>query len=560
MATNRSLTFEDSDQNTNRVQENLVNDRRGDYTDHYINLSSANRDKAQDPTSDDATYNIVDGIKDAVSIDIVNFEIPHTRYAIDSTNNTLYLSEEVSPGIFNYFGLRVSTGGYYISNLAVSLELSTLSAILFTEDSVMKNTYSFLSSQSFGKVAIVSSGTVPFNIHTCKDTLKFVKYTKVSDTEASVQFIAPYDNILAPGALLTMNVYDRADREVQVISTNGSRTVTLIGDFSDIEDEDVDNEKSSLIPYSSRSSIAEVAGFGLRDLQIDNDTGFDVIGMGSPFSAEVENGLAKPMVLVNFPPFLSSDDYATLNGTGGFADGSIMRIGKTHDDTHFEMDMEISKLWDGTSIVVSSNGSSWDVDSIDFVSSDRNLVVLSVTTVNPASVSVGDIVEFSGLTNQSEWENTTVTVSAIDVSSGAFSVSFMYSTANSFTDGVTSISPVNPDTGIPTTFIGPNRFDLSRGRRVIICRATIDGVDVGTLRIPNDPTKYFGRIQLFSGADLVNFLNKQSAIGHFRFPGRVKHLRTIRLRFVNEDGSAYRFENVDYTAFIKVRSSIGFVV
>lgn len=560
MASNRSIVFEDSKQNTSRIQENLIVDRRGDYTDHYINLSSANRDKAQDPSSDDATYNIVDGIKDATSIEIINFEIPHTRYAIDSTNNTLYISEEVSPGVFNYFGLRVSTGGYYISNLAVSLELSTLAAVLYTEDSVMANTYSFLTSQSFGKVAIVSSGDVPYNIHTCKETLKFVKYTKMTDTEASVQFIAPYDNILAPGALLTMNVYDRADREVQVISATGDRTVTLIGDFSDIEDDDVDNEKSTLIPYSSRSSIAEVAGFGLKDLQIDNDTGFDVIGMGSPFSAEVENDVAKPMVLVNFPPFLSSDDYALLNGTGGFADGSIMRIGKTHDDTHFEMDLDITKLWSGESRVVSSNGNSWDVDSISFISSEKNLVVLSVSTVSPASVSVGDIVEFSGLTYQSEWENLTVVVSTIDVSSGAFSVSFMYSTANSFIDGVTSVSPINPDTGVPTTYIGPNRFDLSRGRRVIICRATIDGVDVGTLRIPNDPTKYFGRIQLFSGADLVNFLNSQSAIGNFRFPGRVKHLRTIRLRFVNEDGSPYRFENVDYTAFIKVRSSIGFVV
>lgn len=181
-----------------------------------------------------------------------------------------------------------------------SLELSTQSAISYTEDTVLENTYTFTSSKSFGKVAIISSGDVPYNIHACKSTLQFVSFTKVSDTEASVKFISPYENILAPGALLTMNIYKFADREVQVLAVTESRTVTVMGDFSEIEDSDVEASNSYLIPYSASNSISEVAGFGISDLEISKDTSFDVIGLGSPFSTEIENNLATPTVLVIF--------------------------------------------------------------------------------------------------------------------------------------------------------------------------------------------------------------------------------------------------------------------
>lgn len=545
---------------SNRVQEALVNDQRGDFTDHYVNISSANRDKEQNPSSDDVTYHLLEGINDAHSIDIENFEIPHTRYAIDSTNNTLYISEEVSPGVFNYFGLRVSTGGYFISHLANSLELSTESAISYTEDTVLENRYTFTSSKSFGKVAVISSGDVPYNIHACKSTLKFVSFTKVSDTEASVKFISPYENILAPGALLTMNIYKFADREVQVLAVTESRTVTVMGDFSEIEDSDVEVSNSYLIPYSASNSISEVAGFGISDLEISKHTGFDVIGLGSPFSTEIENNLSTPTVLVNFPPFLSSEDHCIISGTDSFLDGEIVEIGQTTDDTHFKVSVLIESLWSGSSVTVSSGGNSWGVSSIDFVSSSKNKVTLNITPDTTTTLQIGDTVEFSGFDHQNEWDSLSVVVSSVAVSDDSFNVIFSYSTKNLLKDGVTIATPVNPNTGIATTYLGPNRFDLSRGRRVIICRATVDGVDIGTMQIPNDPTTYFGRIQLFSGADLVNFLDKDSAIGHYRFPGRVKKLRTIRLRFVNEDGTAYKFENVDYSFFLKIRSSVGHVV
>lgn len=545
---------------TQRQQESLINDQRGDFTDHYINISSANRDKASDPSSNDSTY-VIDGIKDTLSVEIMNFEIPHTRYAIDEANNTLYISEKISEGVYYFFGLKASTGGYTVSNLGVSLELSTLSPVQYVADTVLTNTYTFSTSASFGKVVIISSGDVEYNIHTCIETLTLVSYTKVSDTEAEVSFLAPYDYILAPGAMLTMNIYDKPDREVQVIETLGPRTVILIGDFSDIED--VVPTKSFLIPYSASNSVALVAGFGLTDLEVSRDSKFPVLAFGSPFALEIADETARPMLLTDFPAFLSTGDNAIVSGTNSFFEGTVLPVGQTHDATHVQLEIDVNELWGGNDITVSPVDEvsvSWDVTNITFISSLANLVTLQITPAVTTTLSVGDEVTFFGFTHASEWEDFTVTVSSVDISSESFNVQFLYATKNSFTAGSTFLQSVNTTSGVPTTFIAPDRFDLSRGRRVIICRMTIDGSDIGTLSIPNDPTVYFGRIQLFSGGDKVNFVRSDSAIGKYRFSGRVKHLRTIRLRFVDEQGKTYDFAGTDYSLFLKVKSALGYVV
>lgn len=535
----------------------LTKDRRGQTTEHYVNLSSANRDKSIDPSSDDATYYINQGIRDALSIEVEQFEIPHSRYAINETNNTLYISENVN-GEYFFFGLKAGTGGYTISNLAVSLELSTLSPISYIANSVLTNTYNFVSSSSLGKVAIISSGTVEYNIHNCRETLPVVKYSKSSDTQASVTFLAPYENILAPGALLTLNVFQYADREVQVIDVTDSRTVTLLGDFIELDDENVDLTKSKLVPYSSVSSISDVCGFGLIDLKTDN-TKFDIIGIGSPFATEIVGEVSYPMVLTNFAPFLSLNDTSVITGTSSFLEGVPLTVSQTHDDTHFNLEVDVSQLWAGTSITVDNGTASYNVLSISLVSSEQNLVTLLITPDVPTTFVDGDIVTFSGLTNP-ELNNVVITVASNEVSTDAFTVTFTYDTSTIFTSGSTFISPTNPDTGLSTTYIAPNRYDLSRGRRVIICRCTVDGIDIGNLMIPGDPTVYFARIQLFSGGDLVTFASTLSAVGKYRFAGRIKNLRTIRLRFYEESGLPYNFMETEFSLFLKITSALGYVV
>ena len=558
----------------NEMDPRVNGDERSKFITTYLNVSSGDRDRAAYPTSNDCQLSF-DKVPNVLSMDILNFEIPHTRYAIDQTNNTFYLSEKISDGNYNFFGLKASTGGYTITNLAVSLELSIQSPTVYASGTVLCNTYNFLSSGPFGKVAVISSGDVEFNIHACIEILKVTDFTKNSDTEASVTFLAPYEYILAPGALLTLKIHNLTDREVQVIATTDPRTVTLIGDFSDFEDSDVTALLTTMEPYSSRNPVAEVAGFGLADLEISKDTQFEILAMGSPFATDMEDGVMSPMILLNVPAFLSSDDYCTLTGTVPFLDGSVFRVGTTHDDTHFEIDIDPDTLWAGDSIIVTSETSSWStsfsVTSIAMVSSSKNVIIITVTPESDTGFVVGDVVAFSGFTG-TDLDDTVFTVDSIDISSDAFNVSFSFVTSSlvkgqsgstvettidamdGFDEGSTYLAPINPTTGLHTTYISPNRFDLSRGRRVILVRATVDDQDIGNVFIPNSRDRFFARIQLFSGADLVNFLNTLSAVGHHNFNGIVKRLHDIRFRFYNEDGSEYDFVGVDWALFIRITS------
>lgn len=529
---------------------NVNGDVRDETTDHYISISSSSRDKNTFTSSDDCEVEF-DELRNVSAISLVNFEIPHTRYAIDKSNNTFYLSEKIADGVYNFFALKAGTGGYTIANLAVTLELSQNTPVAYNGDSVLRNTYNFVTASSFGKVAVISSGDVEYNIHNCKESLPIIAFTKTSDTEASVTFLAPFEYILAPGALLNLKLFNKVDREVQVIAVSAPRTVTIIGDFLSVDPDEFD-QRSLMVPYSSHNSVAEVAGFGLVDLEVSKDTKFEVLGIQSPFGAAVEEGIATPMVLVDFPIFVSTEDNVMLSGTAGAMTGLNLTVGTTHDDTHFELLFDVSELFAGVGIGVSSGTSLFDVDDITVQAVVGNEVSISVTTSAPVDFSVGELISFSGLTSP-EWEqDVNVVVTALDVSTTSFDATFTYPTKSSFEEGNTFVSPVNKVTGIPTTYLSPNRFDLSRGRRVILCRASIDGKDLGTIHIPGDRTKFFGRIQLFSGADLVNFLSIHQAVGNHKFTSLVKRLRALRFRFYNEDGSDYKFIGVDYTVFLKI--------
>ncbi|CAM9955924.1 unnamed protein product [Laminaria digitata] len=263
------------------------------------------------------------------------------------------------------------------------------------------------------------------------------------------------------------------------------------------------------------------------------------------------------MVLTNFAPFLSLDDTAIITGTNSFFDGLPLTVTVTHDDTHFQLEVDVSQLWDGA-LTVTDGVTTYTIVSIALASSVQNVVTLLVTCDAVTTLAEGDVVSFTGLT-YSELDNVVITVNSNDVSTDAFTVSFTYDTTAIFTAGSTFIAPTNPDTGLTTTYICPNRYDLSRGRRVIICRLTVDGLDVGTLLIPGDPTVYFARIQLFSGGDLVTFASAFSAAGTYRFAGRMKHLRTIRLRFYEEDGTAYNFSGTEFSLFLRITGALGYL-
>lgn len=515
----------------------------------YLNLSSADRNKTLYPESADTELSF-DDQSNVIGVKIINFEIPHTRYAIDKTTNNLYISEKRAEDEYYFYSLRACTGGHTVQNLGVSLTLSSKCPIMFNGDRAMGNQYVFHTSLLFGKVGIESSGEYEYNIHAAMHTVTLSSIVVNSDTEAIVSFLAPSDQVFKPGALLVFQPYTYGDRDVQVVENTESNEVRIIGDFSDLDLENLDTSLCRMVPYSGVNSVARIIGFGESDHSGQSD--FELVAVGSPFSGNDSFESASVMVATNLTPFLSPGDYVRLCGVPGFMNDMVCQVAVVHDESHAEIYVNRSSLWShdsGTLANLEDPEKTWGVEDINLFNVSDNSVELVITTSSTTSLSVGDVVVFSGF-HSKEFQDLSITV--LSVHQG-ITVQFDYPTNFLIEDDVSSMSPVYPETMLRTTYITPGRFDLSRGRRMILCRAIVDNQDVGSIHIPALSTRaFFGRIQLFSGMDLVNFLNKDTAVGSHAFNSVMKRLNKIRFQFYNEDGTPYDFVGVDYTMFLEL--------
>lgn len=521
---------------------------------HYLSVSSSDRVKSEISTSDDCEISF-DEFRNVLSIELLNFEVPHTKYAIDHNNNTLYMSERISDTEFNFFGLKVGTSGYLVSNLAVSLELSQKCPTMYSSGDSLQNSYVFVTSNPTGKVAITSSGDVPFSVHNCQETLSVVSLSKTSATTATVQYLAPFENVVAPGAVLRLRASGTPEMDIQVIANDAPRVVTVLGDFASVDGSNFDVATATMTPLSAENCVSEILGFGVVDFQPGVNDSVEVIGVESPFSSAVQadTGYATPMVCVRFPAFVSTGDYVRLSGADEYMSRSGARVSTTHDDTHFELEYDPSTAFEGVGIeVVASSGSAWPVDSV-LVSgagySEASVVVSLAESVS--SVAVGDSLTITGLTGDHWSSPPSMLVSSVQSTTEIVGVVLVPSVATTASSKVRA-TPVNSTTGNSTTYVGPYRYDLSACRRTIFCGMVVDDLDVGSIRIPGSRTKFFGRIQLFSGGDLVNFSGTNNARGDHTFNSLVKRLRSFRLRFYNDDGSPYSFEGCNYSMFLRV--------
>lgn len=198
----------------NRSSELDTSLSRTDGVHHkYLNLSSSDRNKARYPDSADSEL-VFDEQSNVLGMKILNFEIPHTRYAIDKTTNNLYISEKWGEDEYYFYSLRSSTGGYSVQTLCVSLTLSARCPVMFNGDSAMGNDYNLTTSLLFGKVGIVSSGEYEYTVHASTETVTLSSITVSSDTEAILSYLAPSDQVFSPGALLVFQPYTYSDRDV----------------------------------------------------------------------------------------------------------------------------------------------------------------------------------------------------------------------------------------------------------------------------------------------------------------------------------------------------------
>ncbi|CAM9093213.1 unnamed protein product, partial [Ectocarpus sp. 12 AP-2014] len=525
----------------------------------YLNLSSADRNRNLFPDSADSELSF-DEQSNVLGLKILNFEIPLTRYPIDKTSNNLYISEKRGEDEYYFYSLRASTGGHSIQNLAVSLTLSAKCPVMFTGDKNMGNDYKFSTSLLFGKLGVISTGEYEYTIHAASETVALSGIVVNSDTEAKISFLASSEQVFKPGALLVFKPYTYRDRDVQVVEAGAlsggqGNEVRVMGDFSDLDWENLSLSSSKLVPYSGFNSVASVIGFGSAD--IADQSMFEVLAIASPFATNDILRDGSVMVTTNFAPFWSKGSHVRLHGAPGFMESMVCEVASVHDETHAEIYVERSVLWSHDDSATLANpddpSQQWGVVDIHLSNVFDGLVELTVSldaAPAPSTLTVGDVVIFSGF-HAPEFQELGATV--VDVQDEAVALTFEYPAKFLLEEGVTSLCPVNPYTGICTTSITPYRFDLSRGRRMVLCRAVVDNQDVGSIHIPSLSTRvFFGRIQLFSGANLVNFLGAETAVGSHEFNSVLKRLSKIRFQFFNEDGTAYDFVGVDYTMFLEL--------
>lgn len=523
----------------------------------YLNLSSSDRNKALYPDSADSEL-VFDEQSNVLGMKILNFEIPHTRYAIDKTTNNLYISEKWGEDEFYFYALRSSTGGYSVQSLGSALTLSSKCPVMFNGDRGMGNDYSLSASLLFGKVGVVSSGKYEFTVHASTESVTLSSVTVSSDTEAILSFLAPSKQIFSPGALLVFQPYTYSDRDVQVVEIIGDSVdnkVRVLGDFSGVDWSTINMSLSKLVPYSADNSVSRILGFGQSDSDVHEGSAFEVLSIGSPFKANDTLLNASVMVVTNFTPYLSSGDSVKLSGFPGFMNEMVCAVGVVHDETHAEVYVDRSALWSMESGKVAKESQpslEWQVSEVTLSAVENNSIELALTLGSSAtSLAAGDAILFSEGFSSPELAD--LSASVVSVDDTLVTVTFDYPTSYLFGDGVPTLSPINADTLLPTTYIAPARFDLSRGRRMVLCRAVVDNQDIGSIHIPSlSNAWFFGRIQLFSGADLVNFLNKDTAVGSHEFNSVLKRLNKIRFQFFNEDGTKYDFVGVDYTMFLEI--------
>ncbi|CAN0237742.1 unnamed protein product, partial [Phaeothamnion confervicola] len=346
----------------------------------YLNVSSDDRDKALYATSSDCAIDF-DKIDTVSSIRLKHAEIPHTRYAISTENNTLYFSEFTDSAI-NFYHVQVSEASYTASELGTTLTLSMLCPYGYNTDIPPSNTYSFSTAGNFGKMAMISSGDVPYALHLADETVTLNTFTLVNTTEALITFFSSRDYLFARGALLTLKLVPYSDREVLAIDLYGANGIRVMGDFSDVDTSTIKTSTSTMIPYSSINNISLVMGFS--DADMTSGSSSTVLGVQTPWYSDVTN-LSTVMVTTNLPNFVSTGSTVRFSSPG-LMDRQVFTVSKVKDDTHFEVDVDRRLLWANTSgkLAVASNPAHrFPVASISIFDVDKNVISLTIDLSGP---------------------------------------------------------------------------------------------------------------------------------------------------------------------------------
>jgi hypothetical protein len=516
-----------------------------------LNLSSKDRNKSIYANSSDCAISF-DDVSSVKSISIHSIELPHSRYTIDTDNNIFYFSELHGTNRY-FYKITTSRGAYSVSDLVTALTLSASSAVCMNGDVACKNTYAASVNTSFGRVAFGSTGTVPFNVHCASTAVQLSSISIVSSTTANIVFFYSSAKVFAQGALLTLNLNSYANRTVQVTSVTADYTVQVTGDFTGINVNNLGTiTLSTMTPFSGANGMADVLGFGETDLSEGSQT--PIISVQSPFASGTTDSVGC-VVTTDLPSFVAKLGYVKLSGISGFLNDQTLQVSKVYDDTHFVVAITKSILLSATSggavQLVSDTSVLRIISSATISNVDYNLVTVSIVTTTNSSFQVGNVVSFTGM-DSSEWDSIELTVTSI-TNSVTFVATFTYPMSKLFTENDSKVTMISNTTSNPTLYISPSRFDFSKDKRTILVEVKHNNADLGNIIVSGlSGKRFFGRLQMFSGLDSINFLDSKAAAATHVFPSTVNKLSSLRFTFYNMDGTEYDFSKTDWSVLLQV--------
>ena len=132
-----------------------------------------------------------------------------------------------------------------------------------------------------------------------------------------------------------------------------------------------------------------------------------------------------------------------------------------------------------------------------------------------------------------------------------------YSANVSFDENGVAVPGLGEVPDVPVTVVADRKYDQSRDHRLVYLELEIGGQGpVGNVMVPtgaqlHDGRRYFARIQLPSGSNVVEFQSGDNVVGA-EFFRRVAKVSRLTFRLYDERGALVDMEGVDYSMLLEI--------
>ncbi len=511
-------------------------------------------------------------------VELVTLELQPRTLSIGKDGNVLYFSEEVENGTLTTFRAVLPCGTYQHETLWPALEASMRCAqpvypIEAAAGSPL-NTYAFrpLHGGNRHRLALVSDGRVPYNLHTCRTKLAVQGVALDEATgHLAVHFLSPHPYPLARGAVVDMYHPQVSAVRSRVLGAPEPYGVLVEAMPNLVRRQYLpDDDLWTIVPLSARASIHPMLGFDDQDLA--SGTKVRLQSLSSPLAATGPTPHQRPLVLATLDPHGCSagDVVMLINLPGTFLEEAAVTVVDVPSEHHLNAHVDVSPLVQFpapfTLVVECPPGTTAPPLRIPIANA---FVAKTPAPPNVLHVEMEMQAEHETLPEglcrgaqlrivgglgpdcalpSVEWERAVCEVVDVDPRTPpSFTVAFAYPVNRLRVPEHGAPQPhlvrVAAENAVPTTFVGRRKMDFIRNRRVIYLRLWLGMSECAGIVICKNThdISIFGRAQLRGPPSLETcFLSRadDSAIGSTVFSKCIAKVPFIEVEFVSEDGEA----------------------